>query len=630
MENNSAHDKTRLANYIAIWLKNQLDFWRSKGILSEEQKENISNLYEWPKEETTRLKKSPLKLITAIETIGALLIGIGVISLIAFNWPKMPNFHKLIIIVFIIVLTHLTGFFILRSRLQLQKAGLSLIFLANLFYGAGIWLVAQAYHIHSNFATGIFLWALGIVPFVYVIKSRLNYFFALALFILWTISESVSYQKPHFAFLFVLLGLLIPLAYHLSSKTGLVISLITAALWLLINNVFWFGENFSLILFLPFFLYGTLLITSSSLHLLNKNYQRFRSLYLYAAIVILGIAFFLLPFFGVFQRFYKPAPYTSLSIYFWLFNLILLLGILISVSLSAKVTEDKTAVLIKQMLPAFLSSSLLIICLPYLKTSLLSNLLPMLFIVFSYWYHRQSRLLINLALIYFFIWLPFCLTSWKQPFMFFEVLLLYGTFCYILGWVYVARFADSLSGNLFKVLGLLGTFFAVYIFSFDSVAVYFSRHYVFPKDWEFWYVVVSLYAALILLYERYLSSFNYPLAGKGRLVEERVLTLILPALPIIFFILVSSKLTGFWYTFFVNFSFIGLLVTFLAAGYRRQELHLKIISFVFLILLVGTRYLEMEWSLLYKAALFIVTGITVLVIGIAFEKNKDKVVIIEK
>ena len=631
MENNPLPEKAKIANYIAFWLKSQLDFWCSQGIIDQSQKEKIKNLYFWPQETTpAAAKKSPLRLVTIIEAIGALLIGIGVISLIAFNWQKISSFTKLIIIICVLILTHFGGFFLWQKRPRLQRAGLSLIFLANLLYGAGIWLIAQTYHIHSNFSTGIFLWALGIVPFVYILRSRLNYFLTVALFILWTLVESISYQKPHLAFLFILLIVMIPLAYYLKSKAGLVISLITASLWLLINNLFWFGQNFSIILFLPLCLYAILLILSSPLHLLRQAYSEYRGPYLYTGIIILYVTLFLLPFFGVFQQLSTATSFAPLSLNFWLFDLVLILGVLTSLLLFSKITEDKTTALIKKMAPSLLASALTIIILPYFKTSLLTNLLPILFIVFSYWYHSRRMILVNFSLIYFFIWLPFCLINWKQPFMFFVLLLLYGDFCYMLGWFYLAKLNAKASGILFKTLGLLAVFFSLYIFSFSSVAEDFYRNYTLLKDAEFWYIAGCLYCLFIFLYRRGVSAFNYPCFKNGRLIEEKTATLILSSLPIVFFILIRNKLTGFWYTFFVNFSFIGLLIAFLAAGYRRQETYLKAISFIFLILLIGTRYLEMQWSLLYKAVLFIITGITVLIVGIMFEKNKDKVVIIEK
>ena len=225
MENNPPGDKIKLLIYRAEWLKQQLKLWSDRGLISQEQKQNIESLYEWPPEkaakESAKKEKHSIRLITVLQVIGALLIGIGVISLVAFNWAKLPNSSKLFIIITAILSAHSAGFFYLTKRTCYQKAGYSLVFLGNLFYGAGIWLIAQMYHIHHSFPTGVFLWALGIIPVLYVIKSQLNYFLALFLFILWTAGETIGFQKPHLHFLLILAGLLWPLAYYLNTKPGL-------------------------------------------------------------------------------------------------------------------------------------------------------------------------------------------------------------------------------------------------------------------------------------------------------------------------------------------------------------------------------------------------------------------------
>lgn len=627
---NKPLDKPKLVSYPAIWLKKQLDFWCSRGIINEAQKESIKNLYIWPQDASPSFSRSPLKLINVIEIIGALLIGIGVISLVAFNWPKIPSLTKLLIIVFSIISIHTAGFLIIKRKTNIKNTGFVMIFLANLFYGAGIWLVAQTYHIHSNFATGIFLWAIGTIPFAYVLKSKLNYFLAITLFILWTLAESIGYQKPHLVFLVILLGLMLPLAYHLKSKTGLAICIITGAFWLLMNNIFWFAANFSILLFLPFAFYAVLLIIVSNVHLLSTEFKLYRIVYLYSGIAIFSIVIFLLPFFGVFQKIYEPHHANVLSLSFWICNVILLSGIIISIFLSNKTESKGTVLVVKQMVPVLSLSSLYILFMPILKASLISSLLPIVFIVLSYWHYTKSRILINIGLFYFLLWLPSCLLIWKQPFMLFLILLAYGAFCYLLGWTYIIKFQDDLFGIIYKAFGLTVTFFSFYIFSFSSISSYFSHTYSFPGNFEFWYILILLYFAMAAMYSRYIFSFSYPVVQKGLLVEERFMSIVLPVLPLIFFIIISNRISGAGYTFFANFSFICLLIVFLAAGYRRQQVYLKVITFIFLILLVATRYIEMEWSLFYKAILFIITGIVVLVIGVVFEKHKDKVAVIEK
>lgn len=630
MENKPHEQKEKLSPFIAKWLRKQLDFWANKGILNQSQKDNIKSLYIWPGQEviSPAKEKPPINLIVVLEAIGAFLIGAGVISFIAFNWPKLPNFTKLILIIIAVVSAHLTGFFILSHRPKFQKAGFSFIFLGNIFYGAGIWLVAQIYHIQHAFPTGVFLWALGVLPFAYVVKSKLNYFLAIALFILWTLGESIGFQKPHLPFLLILLGLLGPLSYYLKSKVGLSTCIITGGVWLLINNIFWFEKNISIYLFLPLTLYGIILLSASNLHLIKDTFKEYRRIYLYIGTSIFSVAVFLLPFFGISKLSPQALTLGGLSLSFWVCNGILLIGSLVCKTLINRKRLDKVGSVINRLVPYLLVAALYVFIVPKIKPFLIPTLFPVILVAFAHWYFSKSRILLNLLLVYFALWLPFCLIKWEQPLMLFLLFLIYGAVCYMLGWTHISKFQDKTSGDSFKFFGLLTIFISLYTFASSQISEIFAKDYKLPTSFDFWLLALFFYAGALFLY-KYVVRFRHPLQKKGMLPEERIMVPILFVIPIILFIIFSNKLTGFWYTFLINFFYVCLLIAYLAAGYRRRELILRILSFAFLVIVIGTRYLEIEWSLLYKSILFIFTGIIILVVGILLEKNKDKVALLE-
>lgn len=630
MEDEISKQRIRLSPFLANWLRKQLDMWANRGILDQGQRDNIKDIYIWPEQTIPQVSKEKpsINLITTLETIGAFLIGIGVISFVAFNWPKLPNLTKLILIIVTVALAHLAGFFILSYRPKFQRAGFSFIFLGNILYGAGIWQVAQMYHIHRDFPTGVFLWALGIVPFAYVVKSKLNYFLAVALFVLWTLEESIGPQKPHLPFLLVLLGLLGPLSYYLKSKLGLSICVITGGVWLLINNIFWFEESVSIYLFLPLALYGIILLSISNLHLSKDTLKEYRQIYLYIGTTISSIAIFLMPFFGLIKLSPQALTLQGLSISFWICSSVLLMGILLVKTLINEEYLDRTGVVIDKIMLYLLVSVLYVFIIPRVKPFLILALFPVTLTSFAYWYFSKSRMLLNLLLVYFVLWLPFCLIEWEQPLVLFLLFLIYGAACYMLGWTYISNLQDKASGDSFKFFGLLLVFISLYTFASNYISKSFANDYKFPNSFDFWLLTFFFYAGGLFLY-KYVARFKYPLQKRGMLPEERVIAPILFIAPIILFLIFSNKIIGFWYTFFINFFYVCLLITCLVAGYRRQELYLKILSFIFLVILVGGRYFEVEWSLLYKSILFIFAGVIVLVVGVLLEKNKDKVAIIE-
>ncbi|MDD5194649.1 MAG: DUF2157 domain-containing protein [Candidatus Omnitrophica bacterium] len=620
------HPKRKLHGLFARWLDSQLNAWRKADILNASEEERIRTFYDWP--QTAQAKSSPLPFIVVLQAIGVLLIGAGIISLIAFNWIKLENLAKFGIILCGLVLIYCTAFLVLRRKSNLQKTGVSLILLGNLLYGGGIWLLAQMYHIHCTFSEGVFLWALGVIPFAYAVKSRLNYYMAIALFIMWVLAESGGSHPPQAVFLFIILGLLIPLSYDLRDKKGLAFCIVTAAAWLVISTVFWFRGGFSVEFFIPLLLYGILLLAVSNLHL-GPSLRIYRGIYFDAGVAILAIVFFLVPIFGALARglqvLMSPGAYRS----FWVYSASLCIATLVCRESSARTSLDTRGKLINRLIPYFFVATSYILFVPSAKPSFLANLFPLVLVAFMHWHYSRSRLLLNFVLLYFAFCLPASLADFHQTLLVFILYLICGIFCYMLGWFYVARFDAREEAGLLKILGLLLMFFSLFIFSFSSVAGHFYRNFKFSRSFDFWLIFICFYAA-ILFFRHKLSTFVYPAYKRGLLREESCLISILPFAPLMLLINFRHHPADFWYTFLVNVFYLGVLIGYITAGYRRNQTYLRVIAFLFLILVVVSRYFELEWSLLYKAVLFISTGVFILAAGIIIEKNKTKVVVIEE
>lgn len=625
----STEQKTNLSITFADWLKSQLDIWSGKGILNSEQRNNIENLYVWPKkEQQEKTQKAPISIVTVLEIIGTLLIGLGVISIIAYNWPRIQNYLKLIIIIVTFLSAHLFGLLLLIYKPTLKKTGLSLIFLGNLLYGGGIWLVAQMYHLQYPFAFGFFIWALGVIPFVYILRSKLNFFLALFLFIQWTFTESFGIQRPHLTFLFLLLALLIPLSYYLKSSAGLAVCLICSGIWLLINNIFWFGEDVSVYLFLPVLLYGILLLATSNLHLRNDKLKQYKSVYYNLGCLIMAVSIFLMPFFGTAESKLHTLSNISVPFSFWVCSGIMLLAIWIIILLTDKQLLDDPGKIINKLLPLLLFISVFSLIMPYLRSIMVLNLLPILIVTIALWYFTKSKMYYTWILLYIIIWLPFCLIQWEQPLLLFLLYSIFSLMCYILGWSLAEKQKDLKYGTPFKILGLLLLYFTLYITTFSSIIKTFVDDYKFPRSFDFWFLFFLFYIISFYLLKSALN-YRYPKYKDGILPEEKFIIPILFTIPVVVFFVFANNLTGLRYTILSNLFFLILLVFYLISGYRRRETYLKILSVIFLVLLVYSRYFEIELSLLHKSLLFIISGIIIFAAGIIFEKNKEKVAIIE-
>ncbi len=160
--------------------KNQIEQWIREGTITKEQADKMLrdiSMY--------RKKQSSNKLITALSTIGAVLIGIGVILFIASNWQQMPNIAKVLVLLGSTAGSYYKGYILKYQRQTLVKVGAALIFLGALLFGATIFLIAQMYHINANTHTLLLIWLIGILPHVYALKTKPIAGLASLLFFIW-------------------------------------------------------------------------------------------------------------------------------------------------------------------------------------------------------------------------------------------------------------------------------------------------------------------------------------------------------------------------------------------------------------------------------------------------------------
>lgn len=160
--------------------KEQIERWLKEGTITQEQAQKmLADISEHKKE------RSSNKLIIALSTIGAILLGIGVILFVASNWQEMANITKVLILLSSTGLAYYLGYVLRYQRQTLVKVGASLIFLSALLFGADIFLIAQIYQISANSHTLVLIWLIGILPLVYALKTEPIAGLSSLLFFIW-------------------------------------------------------------------------------------------------------------------------------------------------------------------------------------------------------------------------------------------------------------------------------------------------------------------------------------------------------------------------------------------------------------------------------------------------------------
>jgi uncharacterized membrane protein len=120
------------------------------------------------------------KTINIIVTIGAILIGAGIFSLIASNWQEMTRSTKVIVILISMLISYSVGWY-LKEKSNLPKTGQALILLGAIIYGAGIFLIAQMFNIRANWPDGFILWMIGVVVMAFAVESYSLFYLAILL-----------------------------------------------------------------------------------------------------------------------------------------------------------------------------------------------------------------------------------------------------------------------------------------------------------------------------------------------------------------------------------------------------------------------------------------------------------------
>ena len=189
------------------WLRQELPLWQQEGLIDANQAEALARRYRLDELGEGGFWRH------LISAAGAILIGLGVILLFAYNWEAMGKYWKLTVIFLALLLAH-GGGLLLLERNRLLSEGLFAV--GSMLMGAGIFLVGQIYHLQSHYPDALLLWSLGVLALAWALPSRIQAWMALILILVWHFSELVDFNLPN-EWVLLPLGLLLPLIWRLDS-----------------------------------------------------------------------------------------------------------------------------------------------------------------------------------------------------------------------------------------------------------------------------------------------------------------------------------------------------------------------------------------------------------------------------
>jgi uncharacterized membrane protein len=176
------------------------------------------------------------------------LVGLGTLLFVAANWQDITVGIKLLLIVTAIISAHYFGWRLKFEPGNRPKLGSALLVLGSLFYGAGIWLIAQIFNIDASFSDGMLLWAIGTLATTLATRTVPLGCITAILLGTWSLAKldhlNASIEIAQIGYFAVNFIIAIGLAHFLRSRAVAWIGLITSGIFM----VSWAGCNQSLLL----------------------------------------------------------------------------------------------------------------------------------------------------------------------------------------------------------------------------------------------------------------------------------------------------------------------------------------------------------------------------------------------
>lgn len=219
------------------WLLTEVDRWKAEGLVSPELGDRIRARYDQPPA-APAAGAVPWGLLV-FATAGAIVIGLGVILLFAYNWDEIPKAGKLALVFLAIIGAHAASLRLLAKEGWQPRLGEALAALGTMFYGAGIWLVAQIYNIDEHYPNGFLFWALGALAMAWALRSTANGLLAVVLVVIWGSCEAFDFRAPQYWSILLIAGGLVPLAWSQRSALLLAAALAAIQFLLAVNIVHW-------------------------------------------------------------------------------------------------------------------------------------------------------------------------------------------------------------------------------------------------------------------------------------------------------------------------------------------------------------------------------------------------------
>ncbi|MBW7907814.1 MAG: DUF2157 domain-containing protein [Kiritimatiellae bacterium] len=211
------------------WIQGEIDAWEREGLINLDMAAQLRARY------SRGGSASRSAFLIGLAALGALLLGGGIILLLAYNWADLSRPIRVAFALFPLLAAQALALFgVVRERHGAGwREGIGLFW--TLSIGAAVAMVSQIYHISGSYDSFLLTWVLLALPVVYLLRSSLTAALYVVGVTAWAIplageSERVWFYWP-------LLLAVVPLLWR-GSLTGVFTSGLAFLRWVVTLSLF--------------------------------------------------------------------------------------------------------------------------------------------------------------------------------------------------------------------------------------------------------------------------------------------------------------------------------------------------------------------------------------------------------
>jgi uncharacterized membrane protein len=212
--------RTELPRARWSWLEAESATWVARDVIDDAARQRILESYQ--------VQSAERRSLLALMLLGALMLGIGVLLLIGYNWQRVPVSGKVAIIMSSVALAFAASAW--SYARQHRAAGETLALIGVLLFGNAIWLIAQVLHIRGSFSDAFMWWAIGALATAWLVRSRIVGAGAAVLVLVWVLAAGFTFDRPLWSFAAIWLAT-IAIVYALESPLMLAPAALSAIAW---------------------------------------------------------------------------------------------------------------------------------------------------------------------------------------------------------------------------------------------------------------------------------------------------------------------------------------------------------------------------------------------------------------